>query len=68
MVLLKSSRDKMECFCSDVLEKLSNKTPTGNRLVMLEDHMFFLKGRWEHNFLCYHSQKTVFFEHCGQLL
>lgn len=30
MVLLKSGRDKMQCFCSDVLEKLSNKTSTVN--------------------------------------
>lgn len=68
MVLLKSSRDKVQCLCSDVLEKLSNKTPMGNTLVMLEDPAFFLKGRWEHNFSCYHSQKTVLSEHCGQLL
>lgn len=40
----------------------------GNTLVMLEDPAFFLKGRWEHNFSCYHSQKTVLSEHCGQLL
>lgn len=57
MVLLKSSRDKMQCFCSDVLEKLSNKTPTGNTLVMLEDPAFFLKGRWEHSFSCYIDRK-----------
>lgn len=68
MVLLKSSRDKVQCLCSDVLEKLSNKTPTGNTLVMSEDPAFFLNGRWEHNFSCYHSQKTVLSEHCGQLL
>lgn len=67
MVLLKSSRDKMQCLCSDFLEKLSNKTPTGNTLVMLEDPVFF-KGRWEHNFSCYHSQETVLSGHCGQLL
>lgn len=68
MVLLKSSRDKMQCFCSDFLEKLSTKTSTGNTLVMLEDPVFSLKRRWEHNFSCYHSQETVLSEHRGQLL
>lgn len=52
----------------DVLEKLRNKTPTGNTPLVLEDTLFFHKGRWEHSFFCYHSQKTVLSEHCGQLL
>lgn len=67
MALLKSSRDKM-CFCSDVFEKLWNKTPSGNTPVMLKDPVFLLKGRWEDSLFCYHLQKTVLSEHCGQLL
>lgn len=35
---------------------------------MLEDPVFSLKRRWEHNFSCYYSQKTVLSEHRGQLL
>lgn len=65
MVLLRSSRDEVWCPCSGMLEKLSNKTSSGNMPVVLEDSAFFLKGRWGYDFSCCHSQKKACSEHCG---
>lgn len=49
-------------------EKLSNKTPSGNMPVLLEDPAFFLSGRSGYDFSCCLSQKKARSQHCGQLL
>lgn len=68
IVLLRSGRDEVQCPCTGAFEKLSNKTPSGNMQVVLEDPVSFLKGRWGCNFFCCHSQKKVLSEHYLQLL
>lgn len=50
MVLLVFTRDQVQGPCSGVLEKLTNKTPSGSMPVMLGDPAFFLGGRWGSNF------------------